>query len=294
MKIHCNQTFEAHNLLSCRGIYLQTEVNALISRMRNYIVSHGAKQVGSLINASFSLVTSESQSKVDLEIMIPLDKMIDPSDVFAVKPIFRLTNALKIRHEGNPIGLQETANQLNSYIIFNNLELASTCYKVTIKEAETLKGLDSMIIDLYVSIQDGKNRFVTSFNLWNLVFDVTILQNKWKRLGLHNKKGVSMRYVIIKQFDENDCGAACIATISKQYGLHTSIAKIREIAGTDIRGTNILGMVKAAEEIGFSAKGVKGTQANFVTDFPLPAIAHVISNGRYHFVVVHKKQKSMF
>lgn len=53
MKIHCNQTFEAHNLLSCRGIYLQTEVNALISRMRNYIVSHGAKQVGSLINASF-------------------------------------------------------------------------------------------------------------------------------------------------------------------------------------------------------------------------------------------------
>ena len=137
----------------------------------------------------------------------------------------------------------------------------------------------------------AKNRFVTSFNLWNLVFDVTILQNKWKRLGLHNKKGVSMRYVIIKQFDENDCGAACIATISKQYGLHTSIAKIREIAGTDIRGTNILGMVKAAEEIGFSAKGVKGTQANFVTDFPLPAIAHVISNGRYHFVVVHKKTK---
>ena len=42
-----------------------------------------------------------------------------------------------------------------------------------------------------------------------------------------------MKYYCIKQHDITDCGAACLATVSKQYGLSTSITKIREIAGTD-------------------------------------------------------------
>lgn len=47
-----------------------------------------------------------------------------------------------------------------------------------------------------------------------------------------------MRYFCIKQHDITDCGAACLATVAKQYGYSTSITKIREVAGTDTRGTN--------------------------------------------------------
>ena len=72
-----------------------------------------------------------------------------------------------------------------------------------------------------------------------------------------------MKYYCIKQHDITDCGAACLATISKQYGLSTSITKIREIAGTDKQGTNVYGMCKAAEQLGFTAKGVKGNQEAF-------------------------------
>ena len=46
------------------------------------------------------------------------------------------------------------------------------------------------------------------------------------------------KYICIKQHDETDCGAACLATVSKQYGFTTSITKIRELAGTDKHGTN--------------------------------------------------------
>nr|WP_206199016.1 cysteine peptidase family C39 domain-containing protein [Thermoanaerobacterium sp. PSU-2] len=46
------------------------------------------------------------------------------------------------------------------------------------------------------------------------------------------------RYVCIKQHDIKDCGAACIAIISKQYGLKIPISKIREAAGTDKQGTS--------------------------------------------------------
>ena len=61
------------------------------------------------------------------------------------------------------------------------------------------------------------------------------------------------RYTCIKQFDTTDCAAACLATISKHYGLKMPITKIREVAGTDKRGTNAYGVIKAAEKLGFSA-----------------------------------------
>lgn len=101
-----------------------------------------------------------------------------------------------------------------------------------------------------------------------------------------------MKYYCIKQHDMTDCGAACLATISKQYGLKLPISKIREIAGTDKQGTNAYGMVKAAEQLGFTAKGVKGNQDAFFSEFPLPAIAHVVIDGKLlHYVVIHKITK---
>lgn len=97
------------------------------------------------------------------------------------------------------------------------------------------------------------------------------------------------KYTFIRQHDITDCGAACLAMVAKQYGLRMPIAKIREIAGTDKQGTNALGMISAAEQLGFSAKGIRGDKEAFFTDFPLPAIAHVVVNGGLlHYVVIHK------
>jgi ATP-binding cassette subfamily B protein len=100
------------------------------------------------------------------------------------------------------------------------------------------------------------------------------------------------KYFCIKQHDITDCGAACLATISKQYGYKIPITKIREVAGTDKQGTNAYGVIKAAEELGFSAKGVKGDQEAFFSEFPLPAIAHVVMDGQLlHYVVIHSIDK---
>ncbi|MCL6613197.1 MAG: peptidase domain-containing ABC transporter [Firmicutes bacterium] len=100
------------------------------------------------------------------------------------------------------------------------------------------------------------------------------------------------QYVCVKQHDITDCAAACLATIAKQYGLKISISKIRQIAGTDKQGTNVLGIIKAAEKFGFTAKGVRGNQETFFSKFPLPAIAHVIIDQKLlHYVVVHRITK---
>ena len=66
---------------------------------------------------------------------------------------------------------------------------------------------------------------------------------------------MSTKYYCIKQHDITDCGAACLATICRQNGYKIGISKIREVAGTDKQGTNAYGVIKAAEQLGFSAKG---------------------------------------
>lgn len=98
------------------------------------------------------------------------------------------------------------------------------------------------------------------------------------------------KYICIKQHDLKDCGAACLATISKQYGLKIPISKIREVAGTDKQGTSAFGIIKAAEQLGFSAKGVKVSKPEDIfTEFPLPCIAHVVIDGSFlHYVVIHR------
>ncbi len=97
--------------------------------------------------------------------------------------------------------------------------------------------------------------------------------------------------VKIKQHDITDCGAACLASVSAHYDLKIPIARIRQWAGTDKKGTNAWGLIKAAEKLGFSAKGVKG-ELEAMNEVPLPAIAHVIvKKTLQHYVVIYKFTK---
>ncbi|WP_113638427.1 peptidase domain-containing ABC transporter [Nubsella zeaxanthinifaciens] len=93
---------------------------------------------------------------------------------------------------------------------------------------------------------------------------------------------------LIKQRDITDCGAACLASISAHYKLKLPVAKVRQYASTDTKGTNVLGLVEAATKLGFEAKGVKGT-LDSLKKIPLPAIAHVIVKQHlHHYVVIYK------
>lgn len=101
------------------------------------------------------------------------------------------------------------------------------------------------------------------------------------------------KYYCIKQYDYKDCGCACLATISRQYGLKYPISKIREVSGTDAQGTSALGLIKAAESLEFTAKAIKINNYNDILgEFPKPAIAHVIIDKSIpHYVVIHKVEK---
>ena len=101
-----------------------------------------------------------------------------------------------------------------------------------------------------------------------------------------SKKGIK-----IKQFDITDCGAACLASVCAYYGLQFPIARIRQYAFTDQKGTNILGLIEAANKLGLSAKGVRAKfEALYIV--PKPVIAHVIVHEQLqHFVEEFYKLK---
>ena len=104
--------------------------------------------------------------------------------------------------------------------------------------------------------------------------------------------------ILVKQRDITDCGAACLASVAAYYDLYLSVARIRQIAHTDRQGTNFLGMVESAQQLGFAAKGVKAIEEvkgkkvvkkSSLYKIPLPAIAHVIVNQTLlHFVAIYK------
>lgn len=92
----------------------------------------------------------------------------------------------------------------------------------------------------------------------------------------------------VKQRDITDCGAACIASIASHYKLKLPVARIRQLASTDKKGTNVLGLLEALQKLGFQAKGVRG-DFDSLSKIPKPAIAHVIIREvLHHYVVIYK------
>ncbi len=97
------------------------------------------------------------------------------------------------------------------------------------------------------------------------------------------KRGITQ-----KQHDISDCGAACLCSVSAYFGCRIPLARIRHYASTNRKGTNLLGLTEAAGKIGLSAKAVRGP-AHCLKDIPLPAIAHMLIDGKlFHYVVIYK------
>jgi len=95
-----------------------------------------------------------------------------------------------------------------------------------------------------------------------------------------------MKYQVVLQHSEEDCGAACLAAVAKHYQRTFTLNRVREAVGTGQLGTTLLGLRQGADVLGFNARSVKASTEiiDRMNEAPLPAIIHWKG---YHWVVLY-------
>ena len=87
------------------------------------------------------------------------------------------------------------------------------------------------------------------------------------------------------QQDAMDCGPSCLSMIAEHYGRRPDCAKLRKTCSLGRNGVSLLGISKAAEELGFKTVGGRLSFEVLAKEAPLPCIAHWNQN---HFIVIYK------
>lgn len=90
---------------------------------------------------------------------------------------------------------------------------------------------------------------------------------------------------ILSQRDAMDCGPSCLAMIAGHYGLQLDRDDLRDSCSLSKEGVSLLGISKAAENMGFNTIGGRLNFETLTGEVPLPCIAHWDQN---HFVVVYR------
>jgi ABC transporter, ATP-binding protein len=98
----------------------------------------------------------------------------------------------------------------------------------------------------------------------------------------------NMKFPFIKQPDAMDCGPASLVMIAQHYGRHYTLDHLRERCFLARDGVSLLGISKAAEEIGFRTVGGRLTFKKLTEKVLLPCIVHW---NQEHFVVVYALRK---
>lgn len=97
-------------------------------------------------------------------------------------------------------------------------------------------------------------------------------------------------YPHIEQQSSSDCGAACLAMVSRYWGQPVSINYLRELIGIGRSGASLKNLATAAESLGYHARPVRASLSK-VIEQKNPWIAHW--NGEHYIVVYRIKNNKL-
>lgn len=89
---------------------------------------------------------------------------------------------------------------------------------------------------------------------------------------------------LTRQFDQMDCGPACIRMIASHYGKEYPLSYLRSLSHLTREGVSVAGIRDALGEIGMESATFEVTPEQLREKCPLPAILHWEQN---HFVVLY-------
>jgi ATP-binding cassette subfamily C protein len=83
-----------------------------------------------------------------------------------------------------------------------------------------------------------------------------------------------MRYDVIRQATDNECGAAVLASLARHYGRAVPLSWLRERMGVGTHGCDLATLQQAATDLGFEAHACEATW-DILAVAPRPAVLHV-------------------
>jgi ATP-binding cassette, subfamily C, bacteriocin exporter len=97
----------------------------------------------------------------------------------------------------------------------------------------------------------------------------------------------SIKKTFVLQQDQSDCGVACLLSLINYYKGTNSLEKLRELSGTTITGTTLLGLYQCANQVGFTAEAFEADMPNLKA-LNEPCILHVLMEGNLeHYIVCY-------
>jgi effector-binding domain-containing protein len=150
--IKTNQELIMENILSLRNRMTQKQLQQEMINIGKFIQENSIKKSGSVVTTTFLVEEEDGQQVFDIEILVPLDSVIEPTTKYNFKKLFHLKHAVCITHKGNPQGIQNTLNEMIKYINENRLQQITSAYNVNVKELKQGDSLDDFIVDIYIGV----------------------------------------------------------------------------------------------------------------------------------------------
>jgi ATP-binding cassette subfamily B protein len=91
-------------------------------------------------------------------------------------------------------------------------------------------------------------------------------------------------FPFVAQHDQTDCAAACLAMVTRFYGVPIGVARLRDLANVDRDGASLWSLSHAAEALGFHSRGLQLAYDGLMA-IATPAIVHWEG---FHYVVLYE------
>ena len=135
-----NKTLKLQNVLSYNVDLSTANMNTLdmeVDKMNIYIKTHGAKQVGPLIQYSDVEYKEDGNAIVTIQFMLQSDKYINNVDKpYRMDGIYKVTECLYARYIGPEENLKFAYDKLGVYAFENEINLHGGSYTIYVEKNE--------------------------------------------------------------------------------------------------------------------------------------------------------------
>lgn len=147
------QHLELENVLSYRT---RVDINRLSGILR--YAEKNADALGLIItgNILFTITEKISDSNkciVGIEVLIPVNKKFESCEQYIFKPVFKLVNAVSVRHCGLYSEIDSVSTSLEDFLKRKNLKPISNIYYMAVSNNE--EHPLSSILDAFVSVNEN-------------------------------------------------------------------------------------------------------------------------------------------